>query len=450
MKRRWIYTTVCLAALAVVFISWWNKTPPASLPAAFSCLIATALFALLGIRFIPRWIESWSGYEDKSNGEEKTSFKTYLKIFGIFLLTRVVILALSMLFDLAVRGIKDPYVSFYNIWTGSDACHYIDIAENWYRSTGSIDGIVRLVFLPFFPILIRGLGYFTKNYFISGIVLSQVFFSLAGCVFYKLARFDFDHRGAMRALRYLAILPGGIFYAAPMSDSLFLLLSISCIYFTRRKDYMIAAIFGGLAAFTRSLGLTLLAPVMFELISDTIYEVKSKNFSPARAIIHFISLLIIPLGFSFYLLINYRISGNPFQYTIYLKEHWDQSFGLFFSTVSYQTHYSFSALFNGRAYWSWGLWWPNLIAIFSSLIIMVYYVKKQRPSYTAYYFAYFIISIGATWLLSAPRYLASMFPISLALTELSNTKRLDRIMTVALLFGTIYYLWAYVSGWCVY
>ncbi len=449
MRRRWFFTGVCLAVLLALLAGWWLKTPPANLPAAFSAIFATALFALLGIRFIPLWMEAWSGKRDRSVSV-KSDFWLLFRLFVLLLLSRLAVLALSLLMRRVICGPEDPYTAFLSIWTYGDGYHYVDIAQNWYRSVGEIDDIVRLVFLPMYPILIRGAAYLTGHYFISAILISIVSFSLAGCVIYKTARLDMGHDEAMRAVKYVAIVPSMLFFSAPMSDSLFLLLSACCIYFTRRKEYMIAAVFGGLAAFTRSLGLALIAPVCFEFIADTIYEVKSGNLVLSRTIMHLISLFIIPLGFCVYLYINYAVSGNPFQYLIYQSEHWGQNLGYFFSTAAYMVQHSIASFSNGHPYWSYGLWWPNLAFIFGSLAVMTAEVKKLRPSYTAYYIAYFVICIGVTWLLSGPRYLGSMFPISFAIAALTENRKADTAVTVCFTAGSIFYLWAFVNCWCVY
>ncbi len=449
MRRRWFFTGACLAALLAVFAGWWLKTPPEGLPAAFSAVLAAALFAMLGIRFIPVWMEAWSGKKDCS-AAVKSDFRLFLSIFGLLFLSRLAILALSMIMYRAIGGAADPYTTFRSIWTYGDGYHYVDIAENWYRSAGYIDDIVRLVFLPMYPILIRGAAYLTGHYFIPAVVISLVSFSLAGCVIYKIARLDMEHSDALRAVKYIVIVPSTLFYSAPMSDSLFLLLSASCIYFTRRKEYMTAAVFGGLACFTRSLGLALIAPVCFEFIADTIYEVKSGNFVPSRTIMHLISLFIIPLGFCAYLYINYAVSGNPFQYLIYQSEHWNQNLGYFFNTAAYMVRHSIASFGNGHPEWSYGLWWPNLAFIFGSLAVMSAAVGRLRPSYTAYYIAYFTVCVGVTWLLSGPRYLASMFPISFAVALLTKNRKADIAVTACFVLGAVYYLWAFVNRWCVY
>ena len=49
-----------------------------------------------------------------------------------------------------------------------------------------------------------------------------------------------------------------------MTESLFLLCSLLCVYLVRKKHYLWGCLFGALAAFTRSVGVLLLAFVFVE------------------------------------------------------------------------------------------------------------------------------------------------------------------------------------------
>lgn len=93
---------------------------------------------------------------------------------------------------------------------------------------------------------------------------------------------------------------------------------------------------------------------------------------------------------------------------------------------------------------------PNLIAIFSALIIMFMGARKLRPSYTAYFIVYFAFVVGATWPLSAPRYLLVAFPLAFAAVALTNEKPKDVALTVISVVGSILYLAMFVAGYPVY
>ena len=94
-----------------------------------------------------------------------------------------------------------------------------------------------------------------------------MFISLACCLgafylFYLLVEIDFGRDVARRSVFYLAIFPTAFFFQTIYSESLFLLLTIGCIYAARRNEYIIAGIAGALATLTRSPGLLLLVPLV--------------------------------------------------------------------------------------------------------------------------------------------------------------------------------------------
>ena len=76
--------------------------------------------------------------------------------------------------------------------------------------------------------------------------------------------------------------------------------------------------------------------------------------------------------------------------------------------------------------------------------------KRLRPSTMAYFLAYFVIAIGATWLLSAPRYLAACFPLAIALAAIADTRKKDAAATLFSIAGLLTYLALYINGYPVY
>ena len=167
----------------------------------------------------------------------------------------------------------------------------------------------------------------------------------------------------------------------------------------------------------------LFVPVFFELVNAYLRGGKRRG-----TLARFFWLLLIPAGFGAYCYINYRVSGDPFKYMEYQSEHWGQNFGFFFGTAAYQLENAIKYLSEGRAT-VWGLWIPNLLWSFFALAIMIPAARRLRPGYTAWFIAYYAVAIGATWLLSAPRYLVAIpvIPLALALTADSRKKELTAL-----------------------
>ena len=122
----------------------------------------------------------------------------------------------------------------------------------------------------------------------------------------------------------------------------------------------------------------------------------------------------------------------------------------FFSTAAYQTDYLLRCLRSGNWRDALGLWLPNLIACFSALILLAKAAPRLRASQTAWFLAYYIIAVGATWLLSAPRYLLVLLPVPLALAQCAQKRTANIILTAVSALAALGYLAAFALRWQVW
>ncbi len=448
----WI-STAGLIALAIFFGLWYRNHAEYSIPAMLSAAASVVLFAVVCLRFVPQWMEFWrpiaSGKEFAVPGTLDDAEPKYMgiKIFAALLLLSGVVVALAYCLRL-IFGYAETFRESIEFWRCTDSIHYLDIARDWYLSEGDWDRLVQLVFLPGYPLAIRLVNVVVENYLYSGMIVSACSFAGAGCVIYRLLRLDYSHGDAIRTIRFLCLLPGAFFFTAPMSESLFLLLCVSCIYCTRTNKWLLGCLLGALAAFTRSLGLALCVPLLFELVSRTVRMRKGPK--PVREfVVRLVALMLIPAGFGVYCFINYLVSGNFFQFMEYQHIHWSQNLGWFFNTAAYQMEQAIRCWANDQTAF-WGLWLPNLMASFLSLAIMIPAAKKLRPSYTAWFLVYYLIAIGATWLLSAPRYLVALLPVPLAMSLLAKKPGLHVFLTGTSIILYVLYLCAFVLRWQVW
>ena len=225
--------------------------------------------------------------------------------------------------------------------------------------------------------------------------------------------------------------------------AVFLLLTAAALYLARTHRPVLGGLCGAYAAFTRSLGLLLIVPLLWELVHDAV----QRRRVDARQVV---GALLVPLGFAAYCCINRRVSGNPFQFLIYQREHWNQRTGLFFSTAAYQTDYLLRCLRSGNWHDALGLWLPNLIACFAALGLLAAAAPKLRASQTAWFLAYYIVAVGATWLLSAPRYLLVLLPVPLALAQCAQKRTANIALTALSALAALGYLAAFALRWQVW
>ncbi|MBE3074304.1 MAG: hypothetical protein IMZ75_05080, partial [Actinobacteria bacterium] len=183
----------------------------------------------------------------------------------IFLLTRGALFLMAPFayltlpkFDPAVQDIP-PFVDhqltdrftglahyLFDIWARWDAVWYLKIATDGYSA-----GDNSTAFFPLYPFLLAAL----KPLFLGNGILAGMCISLAACLgafylFYRFVEIDFGGPVARRALLYLAIFPTSFFFQTIYSESLFLLLTVGCLYAARRQEFMIAGLAGALAVLT--------------------------------------------------------------------------------------------------------------------------------------------------------------------------------------------------------
>ena len=437
----YLISALGLLALGLLYILWLRSYPSYSNWGRLAALGSTLLFAVLGLCFVPRWVAFWSPGEPlPAAPDTEEPPRMQVRLFGWLLAFDLLILILAWLLRRAMG-----FAGTLDFWTCTDSRHYLDIARDWYLSEGSRDRLVQLVFLPGYPVAVRLAALVVRNELRAGLLVSALCFAGAGCVFYRLLRLDYPHETALRGVVLLCLLPGSFFFAAPMSESLFFLLCSACLYLARTRRWLLGSLCGALAAFTRSLGLTLLVPLMMELIAAIIRH----ELSARRALTRAFALLLIPAGFGAYLLVNYAVAGDPFQFLTYQAEHWGQHLGLFFNTAAYQTELAIGTV-RTNPHNFWGLWLPNLLAAFGALALMIAAVRKLRPGYVAWFIAYYVIAIGATWLLSAPRYLLACLPVPAAASLVTERQSVHRALIPVLGVLWMLYFLAFLLRWQVW
>ena len=442
-----------LSVMTALFLMWFYQHPGYSLPARLTALTSALLFTGVCLRLVPQWMRFWrfapgrpafrSAKDDPASEEPRFMGP---KIFLMLLLINACVLIAVFLIR-RFSGCRETFLAYLDFWKCTDSGSYLNIARDWYPTEG--DTVVQLVFLPGFPVAIRLINWLIQNELISGLLVSALCFPAAGCVLYRLLRLDYSHADALRTLKYVCLLPGMFFYTAPMSESLFLLLCVSCLYCARTGKWTLGCLFGGLAAFTRSLGVTLLVPLIMELVRAIRLHPADKPSAKARWIVRSLSLLLVAAGLGAYLYINYQISGDPFKFQQYQSNHWNQNLGLFFNTAAYQINYAVSTYQSSMKNFL-GLWLPNIISCFASLIFMLFAVRRMRASYVAWFIAYFFVAIGATWLLSAPRYLMVMIACPIAISSLTRNPEVDLAATPLCIALNLLYLYAFVMRWQVW
>jgi hypothetical protein len=213
--------------------------------------------------------------------------------------------------------LASPFARWDSVW-------YLAIAQGGYDHQ-----VARTAFFPLYPLLLRGLGLVIGSDLVAGVVISLAAFAVALVILYRLVALELDDELARLTLLLIAFCPMAYFFSAVYSESLFLALSVGCIWLARTGRWAWAGLLGGLAAAERATGVTLVVPLVllylygprverapaFPLASRPWLRRLAPRYRPGAGLAW---VLLVPVGLGAYTLALALLAGNglaPFHAT---------------------------------------------------------------------------------------------------------------------------------------
>src|SRR5713101_3122243 len=305
-------------------------------------------------------------------------------------------------------------------WNRWDAVHYTQIAQFGYQS------IYDTAFFPLFPLLIKGIALLFGNqgYIIIGMILSNL--ALLGTLFvlYQIAADTLGDLVGRRTLLYLCIFPTAFFFFAAYNESLFLLFTASSFLAMRRQKWWLAGILGLFAALTRSAGIFLVIPYLYELwISRDSFMDSDQSIS--RKLLDMLPrvlpVVLIPIGTLIYSIYCWKLFNDPIAFAT-VQSNWDRqltwpwvgiwsALGEIFGIQPFGSFFEVHLLL-------------DLTATISFIVLAILGWRRLRMSYNiwiALLLFYMLISpeIAHDTLVSNQRFVLEMFPAFITLAALS-------------------------------
>lgn len=196
------------------------------------------------------------------------------------------------------RDILYKYFVLYPLtpFANFDGYQYISIARNGYSE-------LQQSYFPLFP----GIVFVTaqvlfKNYILSGVAVSWVFFLLGLFYFKKLGEVILgSHAKVTWAILFIAAFPTAFYYQVIYTESLFLFLSAAALYYLYTKKLLWAAVFSILASLTKIQGVLLLIPFVLYLLAF-----KKSSLGDYRSVLTACAPLYGLLGYMYYLFVTYK------------------------------------------------------------------------------------------------------------------------------------------------
>jgi hypothetical protein len=306
--------------------------------------------------------------------------------------------------------------------SGGDAAWYLAIAVSGYEHQQfNAAAPHNWAFFPAFPLLVRGGGIFGRDMVLPALVISNVLFFLALICFHMVARhLGYEADVAERAMFYLAASPAAYFFSVPLSESLFLLLTLAAFDFALRERWIAAGVAGGFASATRLTGI-LLVPVLGLLWWQ-------RGGTRARSLV---SLLLVPVGLLEFMLYLHVITDNAFAFRDIQRAFGREAPTLFALSplIQYVRHPGLSN--------AWSLYPLDFACALVALAASAVLAMRRQWALAAYTLLSILIPLTTGSLSSIPRYMAVVFPIFLVMAEFADTPRKDAAIRTVLVASLV-------------
>lgn len=328
-------------------------------------------------------------------------------------------------------------LSLLSIWDRWDTTFYLNIAREWYTSSTIGEKHLGIVFLPLYPLFVKLFALIFKDYMLSGLIVSNLAYALACFYLFKLMLIDYETSDALRSIFYLTIFPTAYFLHASYTESLFLLLTISSLFYARTERWFVSSTLCMLGTATRITGVLLIPALLIEYLYQKNFDMK--NFKKDM-----LWLFLTPLGLIAYLAINYLTFGDPFKFLEFQREHWSETITFplkgflgAWHSITWNSPSDITSAF-------------QLIISILGFLICIYSLFRIRVSYSIYLCLSWLTVASASFWLSLPRFTLSIFPLFISLSLIGRNQGINYLITFfsLLLFSlfTILFIqgrWAY-------
>ena len=343
--------------------------------------------------------------------------------------------------------------SFLEWWLKWDATNYTSIAAEGYKGIvlhdipNIGDAYQTLVFFPLYPLLMRIVNLILNNINLSALVTSTLCY-VGGCIFIFMAvAMRYGKSIARKTVVLLSVFTFGFFSGAMMPESTFLLVGGACIYFTNKKNWWFAGVFGFLASLSRLQGVLLLSYIGIEWLEEykIFLLIRTKQIKElTQKLVYLIPMCFVPLGSFVYLLINYLNTGDWFYFMKLQQNVWGHSFvnvGKAMQIIAdvIGTSSEKNVIIS--------VYVPHIIMFFGVMYLIVYCLRRHKDSLAVFLIIYTVISFSTDFLVSGGRYLSIAIPLFVLLGELSEEHPILYRFLIGLFLTTqVVFMGCYLSG----
>jgi hypothetical protein len=335
------------------------------------------------------------------------TFKKLLKYFLIWQTVIIFVSAVAGKFlplqrsDTYLGGGITHYLEnpLLNFRSNFDGVHYVLIATHGYN-------FGQQAFFPLYSELIRFLRPYIVNPILSGVLISTLCFFLGLVFLHRLIRLDYSEEVAKWTTVAMLVFPTSFFFTSVYTEGLFFLLTILAFYSARKSNWLLAGLFGGLASYTRLVGIFLFPALLIELWFNSSADLHSL----AKRLLNSLFLLLIPAGLLIYINYLHATTGDPLAfYHVQRLFNQDRSLSI---VMPYQVYWRYIRMIltvspAAPAYYT--IWLEFVTGLVFSLLTLVS-IFRQRFSYAIFSLFAFAVPTFTGNLVSLPRYVLVCFP----------------------------------------
>jgi len=425
----------------------------------FNCIISILIWGVCAISLVRMLDKSGLGLSDGKikriicresvySGEKIGKNECAWVMLFAFAYRIVIYVVAAILLSAFVTEGELSFDTYLAAWQKWDASHYIRIADSWYTYTENGKSLM-LVFFPLYSVFVKLFSLIFVDIRLAALVVSTVCYSIACGYIYALVMMDYNRSIARSAVIFMSVFPFSFFFGGMMTESIFILMTSMTFYYIRRREWLCVALCGILSALSRMIGVVMILPAAVEWCEENkpFLLIKERKWHKLWSAVwkKGLPIALILLGTGIYLLINYKTTGNAFQFMQYQREHWYHENCYFADTVADIFRRAFSGEEDMMLRLS--IWIPSTVIFALYTGLLVYSARRHKSMYVLYMIAYFVINTSVTWLISAPRYMSAAMPVFIVLAEATERCRWSRyiIYTVFFAFMLLYMVWFFMG-----
>lgn len=336
--------------------------------------------------------------QDEHGGASATYRADTWRALATLLIVKVLTLGLGIVGYQIITDTALPTVhAALDVWNLWDAPHYLDLAQYGYGLGGERGNW--LVFYPLYPWLTRLVGAPLGDYLLGALLVTTVASLVAVALLHRLVRLDHDAATANRAVWFFCIFPTSYILHIGYTESLFIALVLGAFLAARAGRWPLVGLLGALACLTRVNGLVLLPALALEPL---LLWWRTRRFEP-----RWLWLAAIPLGFVGYLLLNYRVTGDPFAFLALTRERWYKSIAPPWTGIA--------AMLASRTWRPpfevWTVVWQQALFLAIGAAGALVAWLRLRPAYALWMTLNLLLFTSTSFILSVPRYSLILFPL---------------------------------------